>query len=349
MSELTLSKKRVRAQQERLSNRLLPAERLERVASWGEVSSSMSYVYRPSTIEALREVLSLAKQSGRTIGLRGGGNSYGDAAMNTENIVLDMRRMNRILDWDPETGQVRVEPGVTLSELWQYTLEDGWWPYIATGTSMTTMGGCAAMNVHGKNAWRVGTFGDHVLEFDFMLASGEIITCSREENSDVCLSPVVVTKMIQLMPERQTTLRFKRDDQNSKFTITVEGNIYNPGNAQYGNFSFIRISFLDTSLAQPLFGIINNGSNEKRIDDEGVSVQITRRELISATRFRVEREFTLHRNYKTAPFQVIIEEYERGPAHLPDLPPQYADRLEQSDQTDRLIYADVFKINEVDK
>ena len=151
------------------------------------------------------------------------------------------------------------------------------------------------------------------------------------------------------MPERQTTLRFRKDDQNSKFTITVEGNIFNPGNAQFGNFSFIRISFLDTSLAQPLFGVINNGTNEKRLDDEGVTLQISRREMISATRFRIEREFTLHRNYKTAPFQVIIEEYERGPARLPELPPQYADRLEQSEQTDRLIYADIFKINEIEK
>ncbi len=185
MNELTLSKKETKVRQNLTTERLLPVEHLERVASWGEVSSSMSYVYRPSTIEALQDVLLLAKQSGRSIGLRGGGNSYGDAAMNTENIVIDLRRMNRILEWDPQTGRVRVEPGVTLSELWQYTLEDGWWPYIATGTSMTTMGGSAAMNVHGKNAWRVGTFGDHVTEFDFMLASGEIITCSRDENSDL--------------------------------------------------------------------------------------------------------------------------------------------------------------------
>jgi hypothetical protein len=171
----------------------------------------------------------------------------------------------------------------------------------------------------------------------------------REENSDVCLSPVVVTKMIQLVPERQTTLHFKKDDQNSKFTIIVEGVLYNLGNTPYGNFNFIRISFLDSGVAQPLFGIINNGVNEKRLDDEGVTIPITRKEMVTATRFKVEREFTLHRNYKTAPFEVVVEEYERGPSRIPDLPQQYASRLEQSEQTDRLIYADVFKINEVKK
>ena len=144
-----------------------------------------SYVYRPSTVEALCDVLALAKRSGRTVGLRGGGNSYGDAAMNSENILIDMCRLNRILEWTPATGRIRVEPGVTLAQLWQYVIEDGWWPPIATGTSATTMGGSAAMNVHGKNAFKVGPIGDHIIEFDLMLVSGEVITCSREENGDV--------------------------------------------------------------------------------------------------------------------------------------------------------------------
>ena len=171
----------------------------------------------------------------------------------------------------------------------------------------------------------------------------------REDNSDVCLSPVVVAKMIQLVPERQTTLRFKKDDLNSKFTITVEGTIYNPGDAQYGNYNFIKMSFLDSEIAQPIYGVIDDGNNEKQMEEESVSIQITRRDLIGANQFKIEKEFKLHRNYKTAPFQVIIEEYERGPSQIPGLPNQYKNRLEQSEQTDRLIYADVIKINEVDK
>ncbi len=163
----------------------LPVEHLELVPSWGGASSSVSYVYRPTTIDQLHELFNLARKNGRSIGLRGGGNSYGDAAMNSENILLDMRRMNRILYWNPETGIVRVEPGVTISQLWQYVLEDGWWPPVVTGTSMTTLGGCAAMNVHGKNAYQAGPIGDHIQEFEMMLPSGEIISCSRAENEEL--------------------------------------------------------------------------------------------------------------------------------------------------------------------
>jgi len=164
------------------SEHLLPSERLERVPAWGEASQAMGYVYRPSTIAEIREVLEIAQHGNLTIGLRGAGNSYGDAAISEGNITLDLRRMNRILAWDPVAGRIQVEPGVTISQLWQYTLEDGWWPSVVPGTSKPTIGGCAGMNIHGKNAWKQGTIGDHIEEFELMLSSGEIVTCSRNQN-----------------------------------------------------------------------------------------------------------------------------------------------------------------------
>lgn len=163
---------------------------LESVAGWGRVSSTVSRVFRPTTVQGLQELFDLARRSGVTVGLRGGGNSYGDASLNSENIVVDLRRMNRILAWDPQTGLIRLEPGVTLEQLWRYVIEDGWWPPVATGTMKITMGGGAAMNVHGKNAWRLGPLGDHVREFELMLPSGEIITCSRDANADIFFAAI---------------------------------------------------------------------------------------------------------------------------------------------------------------
>lgn len=171
--------------QQKAETAVLSADKLERVRSWGGASSAMCYVFRPTTVEGLQQVFALARQSGRSVGLKGGGNSYGDAFSNSENIVLDLNRMTRILAWNPETGVIQVEPGVTIEKLWQYILGDGWWPPVVTGTMKTTIGGCAGMNVHGKNGWQVGPIGDHILSFELMLPSGEVILCSREENSDV--------------------------------------------------------------------------------------------------------------------------------------------------------------------
>ncbi len=160
----------------------LSQDRRERLESWGMNASSISYVYRPTTVEQIADVFCLAKNSDRKIVARGTGCSYGDASMNAEQIVLDLTRMNRILAWDPETGIVTCEPGVTIRNLWQYILEDGWWPPVVSGTSFVTLGGALGMNIHGKNNFKAGPIGDHVLAFEILLPTGEQKRCSRDEN-----------------------------------------------------------------------------------------------------------------------------------------------------------------------
>ena len=148
-------------------------------------SSALSYVYRPSTAEGVCSVFEQSRRSGRSVGLRGAGRSYGDASLNAEGISLDLTRMKRILAWNPETGIISVEPGVTLQQLWQYTIEDGWWPNVVSGTMFPTLGGAAAMNIHGKNNWKAGPIGDWILEFELLTPLGEIKVCSHSQNADL--------------------------------------------------------------------------------------------------------------------------------------------------------------------
>lgn len=163
----------------------LSSSHLERVESWGMSIYAASYVYRPSCIAGIRDIFKLARTSGRSVGLRGAGCSYGDASLSSENITLDLTRFNRVLDWNPSTGIISVEPGVTLEQLWRKVIGDGWWPPVVSGTMYVTMGGAVAMNYHGKNNYRLGPIGDHVLEFDILLPSGEILTCSKENDTEI--------------------------------------------------------------------------------------------------------------------------------------------------------------------
>lgn len=163
----------------------LPLDRLEKVEAWGMNTAKMGYVYRPTTAEGITEVFAYAKNHGLKVGLRGAGRSYGDASLNGEHVTLDLTRMNRILEWNPKTGVISVEPGTTLRQLWQYIVGDGWWVPVVTGTMYVTLGGMLGMNTHGKNNYCSGPIGDHVLEFDFLLPTGETKTCSREQNSEL--------------------------------------------------------------------------------------------------------------------------------------------------------------------
>lgn len=164
---------------------MLPSSHLTLLSGFGRIPRSLSYLYRPTNVEQIKAAFDLARRHGMTVGLRGSGRSYGDAPTNAGHIVLDLRRMNRILSWDPESGIITAEPGVTIRQLWEHTLEDGWWPAVVPGTMAPTLGGCLGMNVHGKNNYREGTFGEHVLEFTALLSDGSEITCSREQPADL--------------------------------------------------------------------------------------------------------------------------------------------------------------------
>ncbi len=164
---------------------LMPHERLERVETWGMNAACLSYVFRPTTVDGIREAFDTARAHGLKVGLRGAGRSYGDASLSGENVSLDLTRMNRILDWNPKTGVIAIEPGVTLRQLWQYCIGDGWWPPVVSGTMTVTLGGALGMNFHGKNNFKAGPIGDHVREFDLLLPTGEVRTCSRQANADL--------------------------------------------------------------------------------------------------------------------------------------------------------------------
>ena len=143
------------------------------------------YVFRPSDPAGVAEAIETARNEGVPIALRGAGCSYGDAALRPESVVLDLSNVSRILAWDPETGTVDVEPGVSLAALWRLTIGDGWWPPVVTGTMEPTVGGMLAMNVHGKNNWARGTLGEHCIEFDLVTADGESRTVSRAHDADL--------------------------------------------------------------------------------------------------------------------------------------------------------------------
>ncbi len=186
----------------------LPVERLERLEGWGMASAAMSYVYRPSTADGICAAFEAARRAGRPAGLRGAGCSYGDASLNAEGVTLDLTRMTRVLAWDPSAGRITVEPGVTLQQLWQYVIEDGWWPPVVTGTMKITLGGGAAMNVHGKNNWKVGPLGDHIQEFEILLPSGEMKVCSRTQNADLFYAAISGFGMFGVFTK--ITLQLKR-------------------------------------------------------------------------------------------------------------------------------------------
>ncbi len=171
-------------------------------------SSALSAVSRPVNADGICAVFDQARRTGRSVGMRGAGRSYGDASLNAENILLDLTRMRRILAWDPLAGIITVEAGVTIQLLWQYVIEDGWWPSVVSGTMFPTLGGAASMNIHGKNNFKAGPIGDHIVEFVLMTPSGDTKLCSRTENSELFFAAIGGFGMLGVIT--QLTLKLKK-------------------------------------------------------------------------------------------------------------------------------------------
>lgn len=179
---------------------------LETIEAWGRNNSAAAYVYRPSTVDGIIDVVTYARESRFRIVLRGAGRSYGDASLGAEQVMLDISRLNRILEWNPKTGRIVCESGVTIEQLWKYCIGDGWWPPVVSGTMAPTLAGALGMNIHGKNNFKVGTIGQHVIEIDVVLASGQLVTCSPTDKSTLFYAVIggfgalgVITRVVMQM------------------------------------------------------------------------------------------------------------------------------------------------------
>ena len=176
--------------------------------NFGHSLKAPAYRILVKNSEDIYEAFQLAKKNGLTVTARGTGISYNDASLNGGGIVLDMTGMNQILEWDPASGVVRCESGVTLQQLWQKVEPDGWWSPVVSGTMKTTLGGCLGANIHGKNNFKMGPIGEHVVEFTAMTPTGALVTCTAEKNADLFHSMISGLGMLGVFVT--VTLKMKR-------------------------------------------------------------------------------------------------------------------------------------------
>ncbi len=201
------------------------------LSGWGRYPLSESDVYRPDKIAELQAVVTADSTS---LIARGAGRAYGDAALNDQNRVVDLTRLNRMLSFDATTGLLRCEAGVTIAELIDVFLPRGFFPPVTPGTRFVTLGGSVAADVHGKNHHRDSSLASHVTNFDLMVASGEVFRCSREENSDLFWATVGGMGLTGIILELE--LRMRRVE-----SAYLDGELIRAGNVDAAIEAFERI------------------------------------------------------------------------------------------------------------
>ncbi len=158
----------------------LPTKQL---SGWGGFPTRLCTLDEPRSLEALRDAV--RSPDYRDCIARGLGRSYGDSSLSASGVVLLQTRLNRFLSFDEETGILECEAGVSLAEIIQHLLPRGWSLPTTPGTKNVTVGGAIAADVHGKNHHVDGSFGRYVEDLTLVLASGELITVSANENPEL--------------------------------------------------------------------------------------------------------------------------------------------------------------------
>jgi FAD/FMN-containing dehydrogenase len=123
-------------------------------------------------------------------GLHGGalavgmGRSYGDVCLLKDGTLLKTTAMNRLLDFNAETGLLTAEAGITLAQILDFAVPRGFFLPVSPGTKYVTLGGAIANDIHGKNHEAAGSFGNHVPQFELVRSNGTRMLCSPRENPD---------------------------------------------------------------------------------------------------------------------------------------------------------------------
>lgn len=107
---------------------------------------------------------------------RGAGTGLTGAAVALHGgVLLDMSKMNRIVEYDKENFVVRVEPGVLLNDLSEDAGRQGLLYPPDPGEKFATLGGNVATNAGGMRAVKYGCTRDYVRAMTVVLPTGEIV------------------------------------------------------------------------------------------------------------------------------------------------------------------------------
>ncbi|WP_312399886.1 FAD-binding oxidoreductase [Chryseobacterium sp.] len=151
---------------------------VQKVTNWGNFPVVEKEMKSEDSFKNIREFV----LNHNEVIARGNGRCYGDSSLGEH--IFSTKRLNKFISFDRLNGIIECESGVLLSEVLEISVPQGYFLYVTPGTKFVSVGGAIASDVHGKNHHAEGCFSEYVIDFKLMIENGDIITCSREENSD---------------------------------------------------------------------------------------------------------------------------------------------------------------------
>ena len=136
-------------------------------------------VIRPGTVEELADAVRLCTDAGLAVIARGGGLSYTGGFLPTRkgSVIVDMLRLNRIVEINPTDMYVTVECGATWKSLYEALKPRGLrTPYFGPMSGFaSTVGGALSQGSIFLGSTEYGTTADSVLGLEVVLADASVV------------------------------------------------------------------------------------------------------------------------------------------------------------------------------
>jgi len=143
----------------------------------GRYKGRARLVVRPGTPEEVARSVVICGQGGASIVPQGGNTGLvGGAVPVNGEVVISLRRMNRLVEVDAGSGQVVAEAGVTLATLAGAAAQAGWrFGIDFAARDSATVGGMIATNAGGLHVMRHGSMREQIIGIEAVLADGQVI------------------------------------------------------------------------------------------------------------------------------------------------------------------------------
>jgi FAD/FMN-containing dehydrogenase/SAM-dependent methyltransferase len=138
-------------------------------------------IHTPETIEDLASAI---KTTRLPVSIKGGGFSMGGQIAAEGGLVIDMKKLNRIVEYRPKEKTITIEAGATWKDIQEVINKDGLAVKIMQSYNNFQVGGSLSVNVHGRYVG-FGPIISSVKSIKLILANGQIVTASRSVNSEL--------------------------------------------------------------------------------------------------------------------------------------------------------------------
>jgi FAD/FMN-containing dehydrogenase len=174
-------------------------------------------VLQPQSVEEVQRIIRAAKKDHDIISVAGGRHAMGGQQFGTDTVLIDIRKMNRVLHLDREHGLVEAEAGIEwpgLIDRYLAMQKQDQQPWgIAqkqTGADRLTISGTISANAHGRGL-QMKPFISDVESFVLVDGSGTVRNCSRTENPELFklahggygLFGIITSARLRLVPRQK--------------------------------------------------------------------------------------------------------------------------------------------------